>query len=76
MVEKPRVVQFPDGLDVLAYESPRGLRVDSWKVFKVEDNTLIEEQLDDPSPKLRAERFSSVEKLRRAVLPGRPIQIR
>ncbi len=68
MVEKPRVVQFPDGLEVLAYESPRGLRVDSWKVFNVEGNTLIEEQLDDPSPKLRAKRFSSVQKLRRAVL--------
>jgi hypothetical protein len=67
-VEKPRIVRLHVGLEILAYEGPAGLRVDSWKSFRVEGNVLIEKQQQQPSQELAALRFATVDALKPAVL--------
>jgi hypothetical protein len=67
-VETPRIVQLPDGLEVLAYEGPSGFRVDSWKSFRVEQGALIERLFQEPRGEFKAQRFATVEAVKEAVL--------
>jgi hypothetical protein len=70
-VEEPRIIQLPNGLEVLVYDGPAGLRVDSWKSLRVEAGALIERQLEEPSDTLRARSFEPWRSSRRTTAGSR-----
>jgi hypothetical protein len=67
-MERPRIVRLHVGLEILVYEAPAGMRVHSWKSFRVEGNVLIEKQRQEPSQELAGRRFATVDALKAAVL--------
>jgi hypothetical protein len=67
-VENPRILRLADEVEILVYDGPAGLRVDSWKSLRVDAGALIEKRLEEPSDTLRARRFETVEELEGAVL--------
>jgi hypothetical protein len=60
--DEPMIIRSPLGVEVLVYREADGrFRVDAWKsFFFVEQGVLVEKQLADPTPEIRARRFGTI----------------
>jgi hypothetical protein len=67
--DEPMIVTSPLGVEVLVYRQADGrFRVDGWEAFFfVDQGVLIEKQLTDPSPEIRARQFRTIEEAGMAV---------